>query len=256
MSSTYQHIEALLASASQEEMEEALRLLEQEPQNAAWLKDLAALGEVQRNLLQLHIAIEAEHDEFYQKVETFEQAFNALDMNELDTHTLDGIHKELTDLHNQLQRFRQLAAPTVRLAWNTGRQELVDKCSHLRESVERDELHLFGEESHGSQKETLLTKMRSKLYSAFGATQEDSEPILDALTAFSIWAIKDYWQLGLLPKITNEEDLGIDDTTRLFDTAKNNLEKIGLKTLKDLKERSIFSRKCLLEYISRNRSLL
>ena len=112
----------------------------------------------------------------------------------------------------------------------------------------------------------LYAKFEEKLntiYSGFnhGEGLLDEDPAIEALANLSIWYLQDYWELGLLPEISNIQQLDLDpkhynESERsdfkadLFLKVRKNLESKGLKTVFDLKSNQIFSKGMLKNYLS------
>src|SRR5262249_20909592 len=101
-------------------------------------------------------------------------------------------------------------------------------------------------------------------HSAYGAPNDassvnDDEPALEALVKLSLWYPQDYWQVGLLPQVTDpqlferEGEISPEQRQalleRLLEMARANLEKVGLHTAKDLKLAGICSQATLQEYL-------
>ena len=80
----------------------------------------------------------------------------------------------------------------------------------------------------------------------------DEDPACDALVKFSVWYLQDYFELGLLPEVTNEAELD-RDPQRYRELARQRLHRLGLKTVGDLKRAGIFSRATLAEHVKQHK---
>ena len=96
---------------------------------------------------------------------------------------------------------------------------------------------------------------------------KDDEPAVEGLVKFSVWYLKDYWELGLLPGVEKQADLDIDMEKhteaeraeyreKLFTLARDTLDQVGLSTVGDLKNAFIFSKQTLQEYINQKKITL
>nr|NGX58750.1 hypothetical protein [Chlamydiota bacterium] len=92
-------------------------------------------------------------------------------------------------------------------------------------------------------------------------TLQDDEPGVEALAKLSLWYMKDYWEMGLLPSIKNEDQLKLDPEKhsdkecqeyreKLMEEVNDNLEKFDLKTVGDFKKVFIGSKELLRGYIT------
>jgi len=172
-----------------------------------------------------------------------------------------------TCLKTQLVSSKALA-----LAWNSNRTDLIEKLSSAKEQSHKLAHSLIGQPKlPDSQATGLYALLENRLNSVFNDENNmplsDDEPALEALVKFSIWYINDYWEVGLLPHISTQEKLQLDAEAvseqeqidyrkDLFALVKNNLEKIGLSTLQDLKKNKIYSKAALKNFIQSNRQAL
>ncbi len=182
--------------------------------------------------------------------------------------------QDLTTIQNALSEFKNTIHETcaktenaLALAWNANSKDLVETLSGYRERFER---MLFSAIGHvgktPSESVGLYRIFEERLAAAFGSnlnghsfeTLNDEDQAIDALSCFSVWYAEDYWNLGLLPKIADPSQLAPQytcDTTLMEQyriMAEHNLNLIGLKTVKDLKDKHLVSRALLAEYISNN----
>lgn len=182
-----------------------------------------------------------------------------LPLDSLDKEQLDDIEHETKQLFNKTLPPQQILNKALAIAWNTSRTDLISKLSSLKERYHRHALH-FAEPSANNSL-NVHKALKDKLSSVF-AQNSDDDAAIDALANLSIWYIKDYWEIGLLPHIHHidegltRENAATTNNGNLFETAKINLEKIGLRTLKDLKNAHIYSKTTLKDFIAAKQSLL
>lgn len=152
------------------------------------------------------------------------------------------------------------------IAWNTDRLDIIEQLSYLKEHTQKILIHYIGKPAtKGSKATGLWSALEERLHSVFICRAEheaklhDDEPAMEALAHFDIWYIEDYWEIGLLPQIKSQEEIRqlLDNPSKeqlamrqdLFLSAYENLKRLGLGTIGDLKEAGIFSRKALTDYI-------
>ncbi len=159
------------------------------------------------------------------------------------------------------------------LAWNSNRPDLIDKLSHAKEWYQRTLTHTIGQpKTPFGEAKGLFSKLEEALGAIYGGQEGDSiesadddEPALEGLSRFSLWYLKDYHQVGLLPQIADPKELDLDPAThteqerlkyreKLLDEVRQNLNALGLQTIKDLKQAGIYSLEALLEHIGKTTS--
>ncbi len=161
------------------------------------------------------------------------------------------------------------------LIWNTNRSDLIEKLSSSKEILQKIIFAKVGFPKTQAVASTglfaYLEAKLSKVFEGFKSEQDiealqDDEPAIEALVKFSLWYLSDYWEIGLLPRIKQPEDLDqhAAEFTRdhpnsrenLYHEVNANLEKIQLKTVADLKQHKIFSKSTLVDYIKQHKALL
>lgn len=162
------------------------------------------------------------------------------------------------------------------LAWNSNREELISKLTSLKENWLRYLRLELGEPTQGSTPSSgiyaLFDEHFGAIYGAAGEDQAlslliDEDPAFEALAALGIWYVEDYWEIGLLPGIQHAHELRLlpeesdegarrEYRERLSHTARANLEHLGLKTVLDLKQKQLYSRRMLMRYIQANKAQL
>lgn len=128
---------------------------------------------------------------------------------------------------------------------------------------------------NGAQATGLFALLEQKLNAVYGnpldpndiEALDNSDPAIDALVKFSVWYLRDYWEIGLLPMVKNERDLDLssrrysernraEHREKLFVMVQENLERLGLDKVKDLKKARIYSRETLQDFIRARQNLL
>lgn len=183
--------------------------------------------------------------------------------------------KELEDLRHQLSYskgyFQELLAvidKALAVTWNTNRLDLIEKFTSLKEHSLVTLYDFIGSPRDGEEAPTGMYDQLGKRFAmVFNDSDllKDSDPATEALAMFSIWYLKDYWRVGLLPTVKTEEALEPiesddiakrDHRQKLFSQVQENLNRLGIGTVGDLKKAEIFSQRLLQEYIAIHRNQL
>ena len=200
---------------------------------------------------------------------------SALPVEEHESSDVAKILFVIDSFHGAGRQLLGLLNRSLSLAWNSNRTDLIDQLSCLKEQCQKT-LSLYfepREERAGKESLDLKSSLQEKLDAVFNRGAEgierkllDEEPAIEALVSFSIWYPKDYWEIGLLPEINSIDQLEFTESTgaeqerqrhreRLFQTAADNLKRLGLSTLGDLKKAGIYSKRALSTYIQSQRAL-
>lgn len=229
-------------------------LLVIDEQQLKTLKQQSILEPLQHQLLLLAQGLSRELAQIDHSVDQFEKKLEDLEVKELNWQ---GMVQLLTDIANQgvaIDSIQNRASRALSVAWNSGRSDLIELLSKTREQAQRYRLMIIGMPASGAKDSTgLYARLKAKLYAVYDPQLDDSAPATEALVAFSVWYLKDYAEVGLIPPLLDESQLDRAQKEELFNLAKSNLEKYGLKTLGDLKRASIFSKYCLKEYLSQQK---
>lgn len=258
----FEVFQQLLESSTQQE----LQLLQHEGVTEPVQHQLTALGH------ELTHQIEAVEDE----IDQLDEEIEAIDLENLSGEDVFELHHRFGVYSEFFERRFQLANKALAIAWNTNRLDLIETMNKIKDSCQKYNNYGIGLPRREEGPATgLYSKLDHKLFSVYGDPQDpfdreglqDEEPAIEALAKFSIWYLRDYWELGILPSVKREEDLDLDlakhsETERanyqerLFSDAQKNLKTIGLSTVSDLKNAYIFSKKTLREYIQEKHSLI
>ncbi|MCE2981989.1 MAG: hypothetical protein LW832_00340 [Parachlamydia sp.] len=182
----------------------------------------------------------------------------ALDPLLLSSEELENIEKNIREIKQKAKEPLPAMVNAHLILWNTGQIDLIDRLSCLK-----DNFHHLIHETIGVQDEKprgiyqILSTRLNTVYES-PALLNDEDPSLEGLACFSIWYLKDYWFLGLLPSISadrleiegSENDKHIHRQA-LFQLVQQRLSLLGLETVGDLKKARIFSKDMLLAYLRR-----
>lgn len=203
------------------------------------------------------------------RVERLEKEIEALDIEGLGRQDLKAMWTQIEEIKNDYMGILKETNKALALAWNTNREDIIDKLNYIKDNCQKVMMFSIGHlPTQDYASSGLFLKLEERLSSVYGNPKnihdsealEDDEAAIDALLKFSIWQLQDYWEIGLLPEIESIKALDLDSSKysereranyreKLFNLAQANLAKIGIATVKDLKNAQIFSKKTLYEYI-------
>lgn len=179
---------------------------------------------------------------------------------------------KIAKLQHVCEQEQDCLAKALSIAWNSGKHALIEALSTLKERHYYLLQHDIGmNDCSTGQCSGLYQKLAQQLAKAFGDPNEidsfemlrNDESPFEVLAKFSLWFLKDYWDIGLLPNITSEEQLkDLDETKsngRALDFRKEveqNLHKLGLINVEAFKIKHIFSKEMLMEFIASQRHML
>lgn len=224
---------------------------------------------VQHHLTILGHEFNREIDELIREIDLFVARIDSLVLDELSRDDVLEMQSQIESYRERFEALWERSNKALAVAWNTNRIDLIEVFNKAKDSCQKYLSLGVGSPALATTPSTgLFAKLEGKLFTVFGnpsdpedfeALRED-EPVMEALVKFSVWYLKDYWEMGLVPSIkkVTDLDLSLDKHTEaerlnyrqaLFAEAQKNLDALGLHTLKDLKNVWVFSRKSLLEYI-------
>ncbi len=238
-------------------------------------KFLQSAGEKEINLLKLdsvtepvqhHLTLlthELENTVKYlrNQIESMLLNINKLDVNILGIKDVRDLHSRIGDLSTSLLQLLDRTNTALSIAWNTTRLDLIMSLNAIKDMCQRLITHGIGKkeirESSG-----LYNQLTERLFRIYGDPQHpenveslrEVEPAIEGLAKLSVWYLKDYLELGLLPHVDTSIDFDKDisdhnEKEKLFSLARLTLEKLGLYTVNDLKTACIFSKKTLKEFL-------
>lgn len=191
-----------------------------------------------------------------------------MDIEIISKNDLAAFRKQANYFTNYFQELIPAIDKSLAVTWNTNRLDLIEKFTSLKEHSLVILHDFIGTPRKEDTPPTGLYDQLEKRFAMVFTDSDllkDSDPATEALALFSIWYLKDYWAVGLLPSIKTEEELepGDDDDMvkrnhrqKLFNQVQENLNRLGIGTVKDLKNAEIFSQRLLQEYILTHRDLL
>ncbi len=206
-----------------------------------------------------------------------------LDSLNLDRQELALFFSKLHDLSCLIEQRGEKISKILNLAWKADRGDLIDQLSLAKEFLQKLSEEEVGhskllntslQNSYEGSNKGLYNLLEKKLEAVFGnpldlkniEALKDDESVLEALVRFSIWYLEDYKELGLLPSTSTSVSydaslpfLDLRESSHqatLFMQVRQNLSKLGLTTVKDLKTANIFSKKMLQDYINEHRDCL
>lgn len=201
------------------------------------------------------------------RAQEIHQKIKELALTSIGYQTLHELQDEIEDLKFSLDDLIQILDQALAITWNTHRIDLIEKLSQLKEHVHFNLTHLVGVKSEPSTMglNGILQKTLFDIYDENFKKSNIDEKAIDGLAKLSVWYLKDYWELGLLPHINNIQELEpafktVDEKLafrqKIFDLVQENLNKLGLSTIGSLKKAEIFSKGMLKEYIKNNNDRL
>jgi hypothetical protein len=220
---------------------------------------------IQHHLTLLSHEINIRFNQTLREIELYQSNINLIETHLLTSQNIDPLIHQIDSFSLTLKELLDMANKALAIAWNTKRLDLIDSFSRMKNGCQK----ILSEEIGLKIPVTgLYEKFENKLFSIFGNSNDstqmdaikDDEPAREALVKFSIWYLRDYWEVGLLPEIKdfNKLDLELAKLSEeqrsvyrqeLFEEAQKNLSQLGISTVKDLKKARIFSKRTLEEYI-------
>lgn len=187
---------------------------------------------------------------------------------ELNSIGIEKLLDQMDNFRSLLLDYLERAKTALSIVWNTGRIDLIEKLSNINEALQYQLTVSIGHPSSENMPATgLYLNMHKSFSNIFNSSLKDQDASLEGLTRLSIWHLKDYWKLGLLPHLDNVEEIDLDPRhfnedkrsahhQNLFSQVQKQLENLHIGTVGDLKKKSLFSQQLLIDYIEKNRHLL
>lgn len=198
-------------------------------------------------------------------ITVLEKEIDLLSVDELNKDEVLALFERIDAVSTQFNQALEQTNQALALSWNTMRLDLIEKLNAIKDVFHKFSALVIGQPRTAElAPRGLYAKLEEKLFLVYGNPNNaleivhDDEPAFNALSKLSIWYVQDYWDIGLLPGIKNPQLLPEKDLSKnrenLIQEAKNNLDKTGLKTVRDLKEALIFSKTTLKDFISKSLS--
>lgn len=201
------------------------------------------------------------------ELESIVQRIEKLSLDDVSRKDLIFLVKSIEEIALQFRSGIDKINKALKISWNSNRLDLIESVTSLKEKYIHTLKNFIGCPQSSGGPTGLYLLFHEQLSVVYANTYEVniSEEVLneelstEALIKFSIWYLKDYWEIGLLPRIQSVDSLELDATyseadralhrDQLFVEVKNNLDKLHLKTIGDLKMHYIYSKRALKEYI-------
>lgn len=202
------------------------------------------------------------------QLQRFEDSLRSVTAEELTVERLEGLISQINPFRNQLLDCLERISVALSIAWNTDRIDLIEKLSSINEALQHQLVLFIGHPSSDNLSSTgLYLRFEQILSTIFDSSLKDEDASIEGLTRLSVWHLRDYWELGLLPHIHQLEELDLDPSKpeekqregrhqHLFSHVQQQLERLNIGTVGDLKREHLFSKPLLKAYIARNRNLL
>jgi len=245
----------LLMSASEEQI--------------SMLKHESVAKPVQHHLTTLTHDMRNRIEDVTHQLNRLESHIVTVDVEEISRREIAELSLQIEDTGYLYEEIIEILNRILAIVWSTNRTDLIEMLTIEKESCQRILAKGVGHPKKGNRHPTgLFSLLNEKLNSVYGnpLDMEDiealngNEPASEALVKLSVWYLRDYWDLGLLPQIKKLENLDLDMQfhteeerkeyrENLFQEVENNLERIGLSTVKDFKKNMIYSKKILQKFI-------
>jgi hypothetical protein len=233
------------------------------------LKHESLSGPVQHHLTLFIHETERQLSQDADALAQLQAEIQQLDTADITFTEIQAIKQKIEAIRNQYDAPLEKLKQALAIAWNTNRTDLIEKLSSLRESCQKVCQDFIGQSATSQTRSSgLYDILEGRLNQVYGDPNDpqdiealkDDEPAIEALMRFSIWYLRDYWGIGLLPSIQSENQLDLgpalhDENERtayrekLFAEVEQNLRTLGIVTLRDLKQLGIYSKKGLVTFI-------
>lgn len=234
----------------------------------AHLKNEGLLEPLQYHLTQFAHEGEALHRQTELKIHQFMQNLSSIEHQELTQEGLDDLFNQIDILRNQLLNYLERISTALSIVWHTDRIDLIEKLSSLNELLQHQLMQSIGHQTFDNLSATgLYFLLEQSLSSIFDADLKDEDAALEGMTRLSIWHLKDYWELGLLPSVHQVQELDLNSKQyteeeriarqqRFFSLVQQQLERLQIGTVGSLKKAHLFSKSLLKTYINQHHHLL
>lgn len=204
------------------------------------LKNLALTEAVQHQLVLFLHYISLFITQMETEIEQMQQNLVNLDVTHLQPEDKRKLESAIDLLTNGYQTIHAHLDKVLSIVWHTNRLDLIDKMSSTKEHCHRTLLNVIGHPKDRQHDASgLYALLNGQLSRVFNDCSDES-PSIEALAVFSITSREEYLTMGLLP------ELACDDVTK---SVQHQLNKLGLCTVKDVKEAGIFSKDMLADYL-------
>lgn len=206
------------------------------------------------------------------KLREMEREIDNIIQSQITYQILESYYRGIESLRNIVDAELQKINNALALSWNTSRSDLIEALSFQKECRQKYRCYVIGHPPTETKSAAgFYARLICRLNEIFTDNRSpnniealrDDEPAIEALVKFSLWYLQDYVEVGILHKTLSELDLNnlqytdqqrAEHRASLYKEAQKNLEEIDLVTVKDLKEKQIFSKEILKEYIKNSKN--
>jgi hypothetical protein len=237
------------------------------------LKMEGAFEPLQHHLTLFVKETEIQEEELLKAIEELERQMSHFYHADISFQEIKQMQEQIENSRLRYTQLLHTIDKALAITWNTSRIDLLDKLSKLKERSHLQLIRIGSSGSSTSPSLGLFAAMEEHLSCIFSSSSthdievlQDDDPAIEALTKFSLWYPTDYWDIGLLPSIERREDLELSlkqqeshtspNRLAILELVQKNLEKLGLRKVKDLKQAYIFSKRMLQEYIHQHKRRL
>lgn len=239
-------------------------LIQSSQTELSFLREEAVTEPIQHHLSLITSELIRRFNDLCEQIRAKELEVETIELKMVSSKNIEDLYAQFENFNKEGKSILSLTGRALAIAWNTNRTDLIQDLGRIKELCQKCLIESIGKTETTETPSTglyqLIDKNIKQLFSDQDSSghlifMKDSTPALEALVKFSVWYIQDYAEVGLLPvanlkasDLDNEEYLNNRD--QLFTAVESNLGKMGLKTLLDLKNAKIFSKKALKEFVS------
>lgn len=232
------------------------------------LRQEALLEPLQYQLTQFAHEGEALKQVTEQDIQQFQQEVSSIIPKELTQNKLKAFEHQIDHMKNQLLDYLQRASAALAIAWHTDRIDLIDKLSAINETIQHQLAFLIGHPAFDNVAATGIYAFWEQTFSnIFDSSLKDDDAAIEGITRLAVWHLKDYWEVGLFPSIHHPEELDLDPNKynekerldhhqKLILQVQQQLERLGIGKVANLKKLHLFSKSLLKDYIEQHHHLL
>jgi len=188
-------------------------LMQASPKQLDFLRHESFIETIQHHLSQLSHELKEQFNVFCGEMESKAKALQTVDVSDIQPEEIRALYNSLQTLSQQGKEIIHLVACTLALAWNTNRVDLIQELSRVKELCQ----HCLNKDVGASATDStpssglwgILEKRLNLVFSDIDTkgdviVMKDTDFALEALVKFSVWHLRDYCDVGLLPQ-TDEE---------------------------------------------------
>lgn len=232
----------------------------------AYLRHEGSLEPLQYHLTQFAHEGESLQERVEQQAKQFIQQLQIIETEEVTQEILKALLDQIHSLRDHLLDYLERISTALAIVWHTDRIDLIEKLSSINEGLQHQLTYLIGHPPFDHTSSTgLYFTLEERLSSIFDTALKDEDAALEGLARLSIWHLKDYWELGLLPSISHIQELDLyhhNEKERLAyhqhlsSLVQQQLERLQIGTVGSLKKAYLFSKPLLKAYIKEHQHLL